>query len=126
MTGTFTNPANAQIAASLGLAVNMLNAGQAAAAEVHVARILMARPLDPDGLHLLGLVRALQERHAEAEALYRKSLSVAPKQPRVQLNLGNALAKLGRNEEAIACYREALRLKPDLADAHTNLAVALQ
>jgi tetratricopeptide (TPR) repeat protein len=119
------NIVNAQITAALGLALNALNSGQQGAAEVHLARILSARPLEPDALQLLGLVRAMQGRFAEAETLYRKSLSVRPNQAHVRHNLGNALAALNRLDEAIAAYREAIRLKPDYADAHVGMASTL-
>ena len=126
MSRPFTNPADAQIAASLGLALNLLNTGQAAGAEVHLARVLATRPLEPDALQLLGLVRAMQGKPAEAEDLYRRSLSVRPNQAHVRFNLGNVLLTLGRKNEAIAAYREAIRLKADYADAHVNLASALE
>lgn len=124
MSGT-RNPQDAQIAASIGLALNLLNAGQWAAAEVHLARVLSARPLEPDALQLLGLVRAMQNRPAEAEALYRRSLAARPAQAHVQMNLGNVLLTLGRPVEAIEAYRAAVRLKPDYGEAHANLAGAL-
>jgi len=125
MSGPFANTANAQVTAALGLALNALNAGQPGAAEVHLARILSVRPLEPDALQLLGLVRAMQGRFAEAETFYRKSLSVRPNQAHVRHNLGNALVAQKRHEEAIASYREAIRLKPDYPDAHVGLASAL-
>lgn len=125
MSGTFANPQNAQITAALGLALNLLNGGQPGAAEVHLARILNVRPLEPDALQLLGLVRAMQGKPEEAEQLYKKSLGVRPNQPNVRHNLGNVLMALGRPDEAIAAYREAVKQKPDYADAHVGLATAL-
>ena len=125
MSGPFTSASNAQITAALGLALNALNAGQPGAAEVHLARILGTRPLEPDALQLLGLVRAMQGRPKDAEALYRKSLGVRPNQPHIVHNLANALLVQGRSAEAIAAYRDAIRLKSDYTDAQINLAIAL-
>ncbi len=125
MSGPFANTANAQVSAALGLALNALNSGQPGAAEVHLARILSVRPLEPDALQLLGLVRALQRQFAEAETLYKKSLGVRPNQAHVRHNLGNALVAQGKRTEAIAAYREAIRLKPDYVDAHVGLASTL-
>ena len=104
----------------------MLNAGQMGPAEQTLSRVLLARPLEPDALQLLGLVRALQARPQDAVELYRRSLAVKPNQPHVQMNLANALVNLGREDAALAAYREAIRQKPDYVDAHINLAGLLQ
>ena len=53
----------------------------------------------------------------------------APPQARVlrkpTTTSATALSEQGKLDEAIAEYREAMRLKPDLAEAHTNLGIAL-
>ncbi len=69
---------------------------------------------EPDGLQLMGLVRAQQGRAPEAETLYRRSLSLAPKQPHVQANLGRLLIATGRSAEAITPLRAAVRAIPTM------------
>ncbi len=126
MSATLPGASQAQIATLLHQALAMLNAGQLGQAESTLSRVLLARPLDPDALQLLGLVRSLQARPQDAADLYKRSLSVKPDQPHVHMNLGNALKNLGRTDEALAAYHEAIRQKPDYVDAHLNLAGTLQ
>lgn len=127
MSATFPGAAPpAQIATQLHQALAMLNSGQLGPAETALSRVLLARPLEPDALQLLGLVRALQARPQDAVELYRRSLSAKPNQPHVHMNLGNALVNLGRGDEAGAAYREAIRQKPDYVDAYVNFGALLQ
>ena len=105
-----------QMAAPIAQAVNLIRQGQWELAERVVSALLSTRPLEPDGLQLMGLVRANQGRLSEAEALYRRSLALRPKQPNVLSNLGRLLAGTGRTEEGIALLRQAARLDPSNAD----------
>ena len=98
-------------------AVNLIRQGQWELAERTLSAILSAQPLEPDGLQLMGLIRADQGRLSEAEALYRRSLALRPKQPNVMSNLGRLLAGTGRPEEGIAMLRAAVRTDPGNADA---------
>src|SRR5262249_27701746 len=66
-----------------------------------LARSLTLSPNDAAFLHLLGTVRRLQHRPAEAEDLYRRSLASLAAQPFVHRDLGKLLASLGRLDEAI-------------------------
>jgi tetratricopeptide (TPR) repeat protein len=58
--------------------------------------------------------------------LWSGSVAAFPRSARAQVDLGNALADRGGAAEAIGHYRQALRLRPDYAEAHYNLAVALE
>ena len=64
--------------------------------------------------------------YANAETLYRVTISRNPSCWMAYNNLGNALQARGQVEKALAQYQEALRLKPDYAEAHNNLGDALQ
>jgi len=101
--------------------VGLINQQQWAAAERMLTQVLSLRPADADGLQLMGLVRANTGRKAEAEALYRRSLAVNPKQPHVQTNLGTLLAQSGRAEAGSALLRAAWRSQPGYADALLSL-----
>ena len=94
-------------------------------AEALLGDVLAAKAEDPDALQLLGLVRRMQQRDAEAEELYRRSLAANPAQPHVQHNLGNLLRQIGRIDEAIAAEREAIALKSNYAEAFLGLGLAL-
>ncbi|HEX4053801.1 MAG TPA: tetratricopeptide repeat-containing glycosyltransferase family protein [Tepidisphaeraceae bacterium] len=63
----------------------------------------------------------------EGIALYRKALTLEPKEAILWSNLGNELRAADRWQEGLDCYRKAVQLKPDFADAHCNLgAVSME
>ncbi|HYD66563.1 tetratricopeptide repeat protein [Azospirillum sp.] len=95
--------------------------GAAPAATATPTPAAPAEALFAEAVRLHGAGRA-----AEAEALYRRLLAVAPDHVNALNNLGIALRQLGRLEEAIAVYRRVIGLKPDFADPHYNTGVALQ
>ena len=65
-------------------------------------------------------------RLAQAEAIYREVLEVAPNRPDALVLLGAAAHGRGRLDEALAAYRKALRHHPDYPPAYFNLGNALQ
>ncbi len=67
-----------------------------------------------------------ESRAAEAEAAYRRTLTLDPAHADASLNLGALLCDLGRSADAIDVYVEALRRSPELGSLHFNLAVALE
>lgn len=105
--------------------LTLIRRNELAEAGIRVEQVLAKCPDDPVFLHLLGTVRRLERRAAEAELLYRRSLAINASQPAVHRDLGKMLTALGRIDEAIAALREAIRLTPDDADAHFGLAAAL-
>lgn len=64
-------------------------------------------------------------RHAEAEQIYRRGLSIDSDHIHLRLHLGNALRALGRPTESERAYREVLMHDPTLARAHCNLGHVL-
>ncbi len=102
-----------QTVSLLRQALARLDAQDLVQAETLLQQILDGRPKEPDALQLMGLIRRAQNRNAEAEDFYRRSLAERPEQPNVHHNLGNLLTALGRHDEALASLNEALRLKPN-------------
>ncbi|PGH56585.1 N-acetylglucosaminyltransferase [Azospirillum palustre] len=86
------------------------------------------REIMPDGEWLAAQAVALhrQGRFAEAEALHRQAVAMAPTQPAAWTNGGLTLLRLGRVKEAIHWHRLAVALNPAFAEALGNLGVALQ
>jgi tetratricopeptide (TPR) repeat protein len=125
MTDTATAMSDLQKLAILRRSLDLMNRSETVAAETALLGLLNEFPEEPDALQLLGVLRRVQGRGEEAEALYRRSLAANPEQPQVHHNLGNLLYSIGRTEEAIAAQREALRLKPNYVEAHLNLGLAL-
>lgn len=64
------------------------------------------------------------EKYTDAEAEYKRALSINPKEERAHLGLGNVSSDLGHYDEAVQSYREAIRLKPTDAEAYVRLAQA--
>lgn len=63
---------------------------------------------------------------AEAQALYRKVLELAPDQPDALHYSGVLAHQQGRSEEAIALIARSLELAPDQPDWYSNLGIVLQ
>ncbi len=59
----------------------------------------------------------------EGIALYRKALTLEPKEAILWSNLGNELRAAGRWHEGLDCYHKAIQLKPEFADVYCNLGV---
>ncbi|HEX3854664.1 MAG TPA: tetratricopeptide repeat protein, partial [Polyangiaceae bacterium] len=116
-----STPPPSQNAARITQLVSMVQQGQWALAETLLGRLLSEQPHEPDGLQLLGLVRAHQGRTAEAETLYRRSLALRPRQPNVQINLSLLLLGAGRAQEAVALLRSAVRADPNNPDLYLAL-----
>jgi tetratricopeptide (TPR) repeat protein len=109
-------------AAQIAQVLSLMQQGQWQAAEHAVGRILGRSRFDPDGLQLMGIVRANQGKLQEAENFYRQSLRRRPDQPTVVANLALLLARTGRGEEAIGLLRNAVRTDPKNADLWLALA----
>lgn len=90
-----------------------------------VARLEQAIRLNagvPDFHFNLGVALQALERHADAAAVYRRALALAPQHLGALINLGKTLQKQCLPTEAIACYERALALKSDSPEAHWGLA----
>jgi len=78
-----------------------------------------------DHSNLGALLRALGK-HAEAEIVYRRAITLDPGFAAAPYNLGNLLADAGRLDEAEAAYTDALAARPDYAQACNALATVQQ
>ena len=61
-----------------------------------------------------------------AEQFYRRATEADPDYALAFFDLGNVLDELKRLQDAIAAYQRAIALVPQYADAHYNLALALE
>lgn len=78
--------------------------------------MLSLAPAHADALHLLGVLRAQQQRPAEAEALIRRAIASKQEVWAFHDSLGKVLRELGRPAEARDAFLRASALKPDFAD----------
>lgn len=72
------------------------------------------RQAQAETLGTLALVRMLEGRAEEAEALFRRALSHRPVLPEILGNHASLLARLGRDEEALEQAEQAVALRPRL------------
>jgi predicted O-linked N-acetylglucosamine transferase (SPINDLY family) len=116
----FPSPARADVAALLGQAVALHQAGRLAEAEPLYRQVLQVQPRHFDGLHLLGVVHYQRGDLQGAVRQIDAALRINPDVAAAHNNRGNALKDLGRPEEALASFERAIALKPDYAEAFYN------
>src|ERR1700746_1068727 len=75
-----------------------ISRGQLEAAEKTLWTVLSSYPNQPEALTLLGIVRGRQKRYAEAEALFRRVLQLAPQSLVAHRNLASALIAQNKME----------------------------
>lgn len=77
-------------------------------------KLLQQVPDHADVLHLLGIVRARQEKHQEAIALYKKALSYRPGDAKAWYNLALAHGAMGNKGDSVESMERAFTLDPAL------------
>ena len=76
-------------------------------------------PKDAEAYYNLGIVMQELGRLDEAEAIYKKAITLKPDH-KAYNNLGIVMQELGRLDEAEASYKKAITLKPDFIQAIKN------
>lgn len=99
--------------AALRLADGAAQPAPAHPTQAHPTQAL--RQAQAETLGTLALVRMLEGRADEAEALFRRALSHRPVLPEILGNHASLLARLGRDEEALEQAEQAVALRPRLA-----------
>ena len=107
---------------SLSTAKAQLENGDLESGEKTLWSILSSEPNDEPALTMLGVVRARQQRYAEAEALFRRVLQLNPKSIVASKDLATALLAQDKPEEAIRQYEQTIRLVPLDSDLKLELA----
>jgi tetratricopeptide (TPR) repeat protein len=111
--------------ASLGAALEALQANRPLRAEEICRAYLEATPGCVEHLRMLGHALSKQGRYAESEQTVRQAIALQPDFPHLHEDLGSALALQQRFEEAVPCFEQAIRLEPRLPLAHKKLGQAL-
>ncbi|MEQ1352414.1 MAG: tetratricopeptide repeat protein [Candidatus Acidiferrum sp.] len=126
LSGVFSVAAPAQQAARKPATLNhiqqLVDRGQLADAERNLWELVSREPQNAAAINLLGAIRLQQRRYPEAEALFKRSLVLAPDSYPAYRNLGQVQALQGRFEDAKAAYLKAHELQPQDAGVSFELA----
>jgi len=107
-------------------AVALHGQGRLDEAERLYRQVLAREPRHLDARHMLGVLRAYQNRNQEAYDLIAPVVAVDPGNALALANLGNVLLALERLEEGLAMFDRSLALNPDYPAAHLSRANLLQ
>jgi tetratricopeptide (TPR) repeat protein len=107
-------------------AVYAEEAGRAGEAQEGYEAVLGLVPGHASSAINLGTIFYGRRDYARAEQLYRMATESDSSYALAFFDLGNVLDELKRMSDAIDAYRRAIELRPDYADAHYNLALALE
>jgi tetratricopeptide (TPR) repeat protein len=105
----------------LRYAAQFLSAGNLDRAESELQSVLRSVPEEYRALDLLGVVRMLQHREADAEMLFQHAIRSKPDFASAHAHLGLAYAQTGRDGDAIPELQTAIRLDPARTDASDAL-----
>ncbi|MGH9514679.1 MAG: tetratricopeptide repeat protein [Terriglobales bacterium] len=108
-------------ATRLSDAARFMSAGNLVLAERELQTVLRASPKEYRALDLLGVVRVLQHREADAEALFQQDVESKPDFASAHAHLGILYLQSGRDGEAIPELQAAIRLDPARTDASDAL-----
>jgi serine/threonine-protein kinase len=109
----------------IGLSNALVRAGRATQGEEILQELALRQPDNPAIYFALGVNLSGQQKHAKAEAAYRKAVALQPDFAGAHSNLGAALNEQRKHGEAEVASRKAIALRPDFAEAHINLGGAL-
>lgn len=91
-------------------------------AEAHIWQVLSSQPNNTEGLFLLALVRAEQQRYAEAQTLFQRVLQLEPNSAEAHLNLGKTYLAENQIPEATEEYQKAEQLAPRSVEVRVTLS----
>ena len=73
--------------------------------------------LVPTAEDVLGLLRAEQQRNADAEELFQRAIGIKPGSASAHIHLGLLYIQMGRPHDAISPLQDGLRIAPERTDA---------
>ena len=109
----------------LGRAINEFQANQFDAAEKLLLNVLQLQKNNLPALHIMGLIKAAQEKHTDAASYFKKALAINPQEPSLNYNLARALSAYGRHLEALQFHEKSVKLASENAQAWVNYGISL-
>lgn len=111
---------NPKIASLLDQAIRHFHNGELKSAGQLLKKILRKQPGNFDALHILGVIKGLEDDKEEAIRLFKKALLINEGNNFVYFNLAKALSESGRDEESLPHHARATELAPDHHEAWLN------
>lgn len=115
---------NPQFQLMLRQAIEAFQTGHFDVADGILKRILQVDQKNLPALHVLGLIKASQEKFKEAAELLGKAARIAPDDASIQYNLAKALMDSGSVKESITHHKKAVALSPGNPEAWMNFGKA--
>lgn len=116
---------NPQIQLMLQQAIQAYQSKNYERADSILSRVIKEAPKNLPALHILGLIKASQEKFKEAADLLGKAARLNPNDASIQYNLAKALVDSGLVAESIGHHKKAVELTPQNPDAWMNYGRAL-
>lgn len=107
-------------ASLLNQAIRHYHYGDLSLAGQLLKKILRKQPLNFDALHILGVIKGIENDKEEAIRLFKKALLIDQGNNFVHFNLAKALSESGRDEESLPHHAKATELAPDHHEAWLN------
>ncbi len=118
-----SNPQNYQAHYQIGL---LSAAADPKAAETAFEKSISIQPNFPGGQRELGMNLFQQQKYLEAAPHIERAIALGLEDARMHNFLGICYNHTNRSVKAVAEFKSAIKLDPNLAEAHLNLAFALQ
>jgi len=114
-----------QLANLLNHAVHNFEKGRLDRAEEILNEALKIQTKNFDALHILGVIKGIQNKHEEAKNLFKKALRINPNNGFIHFNLAKALSETGNDVESIRHHQKATQLIPAKAEVWQNYGKSL-
>lgn len=111
---------DSKITILLTQAIQRFHNGDLKPAEQLLKKVLRKQPGNFDALHILGVIKGIENDKEEAIRLFKKALLIDQGNNFVYFNLAKALSESGRDEESLPHHVKATELAPDHHEAWLN------
>ena len=115
---------NPQLQPMLQQAIQAFQSGNFDAADSILKRLIQVDAKNLPALHVLGLIKASQEKYKEAADLLSRAARLNPGDVSIQYNLAKALMDCGLIRESISHHKKAVELAPGNSEAWLNYGKA--
>ena len=116
---------NHQIHGLIQQAVQYFQSGNFPGAANLLSRVLQIQPKNFDALHILGVIKGLQNDPKEAKRLLQLAVKIDDKNNFVHFNLAKALSDLGEDSQALLHHGASTKLHPGHMEAWLNYGKSL-